>query len=1398
MKKKWLIGIASCIMVVALSFGLAACGDNGGNGKDDALVAQKAIDSLNTMYGSSQVKYETDSDYIVLGKVNVDGELYNVSWSAEAKEEGVTIGDYVSIGEMDADNQIVVDITMGDVAVEYTLKASVTIGSVTKVAEYDHLVPQQSEIYTVAQIIELAKTITGNDYLGGKENPTLVYVKGYVIKVDGWNSQYNNWTDVYIADSATATESEGIQVYRLGFDEMYIKQQSDLVVGAEITLRGWLQAYNGTAEISYYPISPYDNVTAVSYKKPVDNRTEGEKIADALKEVPATMTVSVAGDVTLPESKVSGVTFKWASSDTTYTVANGKLKVTTLPSADKDITLTVTATCGNSHDDKTVAVKILAAFTAPADSVTGTVSISDYAAEHGWVNGSSENATCYSDITIDEHIKVSLTVETPSSFGRNSGKYYSSGSTWRIYQTETPSIAFTADEGYTILAVKVTYSNTNTGVLQGENGIQYASGATIVATDGELTLTVGNTVDGTTNGQARITKIEVIYLVPEGAHRHNYTYTYNGDWTHNATCSGGEDCDEPTITAEACDPVENKCVCGHEFSTTEIFEHIKTASSMKGTYKLTGVIDGDVQKSTQSGSNAVRFNMNVGTTKVIAYFVEPGEFTNLKDGDTVTIVGELTLYQNDVEFKEGSEIVAYVDGSASLDDAGKIAAAKAAVEATDFIKTVYTAEGTTDLPTANSGATISWSISGNYDNTIVELTGSTLNIKTIPSTNDYVITLVATISSGSATSATVNKEITIKAASAIQNDGSDEHPYTIEEVRLVGAEIADDAYLEDGNGAKRLVHVEGYVVKVGTWDNGFQNFTNTFIATSAETDATSDDAFCIYRLYLDQTNLKLYGDLAVGNKIVVCGYLQNYKGNNAVAKLQITSQSNSDKTHPVATSYTDTRNEEAKVAAALANVQTTLSDITKSGDVTLPESSVTGVTLEWSTTNQTYTIDNKSVLKVNDLPDDDTALELSVKAVLGTTESSSKTVTVNIIAPVVQKEGMLLLNKDSLFGSETAADGIHTLIDRYTVTTNGVTSATEGSYSVIKLPQNSSLKIIGAFTTIRIVFISTYDASNNGNKLDVKAGGTALTADSTTSKMTGEYSGNYEYQLHTVDYTVSAGGVQTIEISKSAKFDAFVVHIIFTEDTAVENSAKISAVKLAAEAEGFINTEFKTTGTSKLPIKVSGVSLEWSIDDTTSAELVEVTDNVLNIKKLPSETTTVKLKAVLTCGIETEQTVNIEIHLIVVAKTGSLELSGDKLFSSVSGSGYAAHDNTYLVGAYSVTTSNVMKNTYNNHSILQFKSGSGTITLSGSFTKITVVLVSTSETYNADENVTIKAGTTPLTGSKTKTESDTANSAYLHTVEFTVSDASELVFTISGSSSKTSRIESILFTEVVA
>ena len=85
---------------------------------------------------------------------------------------------------------------------------------------------------------------------------------------------------------------------------------------------------------------------------------------------------------------------------------------------------------------------------------TATVSISDYATEKNWVN-----STQYGTVNIDANITATATG------GGNTGKYYTSGTNWRLYQNETPSLTISAAEGYEIQTVKVTYSVSNTGVL---------------------------------------------------------------------------------------------------------------------------------------------------------------------------------------------------------------------------------------------------------------------------------------------------------------------------------------------------------------------------------------------------------------------------------------------------------------------------------------------------------------------------------------------------------------------------------------------------------------------------------------------------------------------------------------------------------------------------------------------------------------------------------------------------------------------------------------------------------------------------------------------------------------------------------------------------------------------
>ena len=131
-------------------------------------------------------------------------------------------------------------------------------------------------------------------------------------------------------------------------------------------------------------------------------------------------------------------------------------------------------------------------------TTTTSVTIANYADANGW-----ENSKKYPTVTMDANVTVTAKGKD------NTGKYYTKGENWRIYQTEQPSITVSAAEGYTIDSVKVTYNVEKGGVLT-YNGQKISSKTIVTVGASSATFGVGNS--GTaTNGQVRITAIEVVY-----------------------------------------------------------------------------------------------------------------------------------------------------------------------------------------------------------------------------------------------------------------------------------------------------------------------------------------------------------------------------------------------------------------------------------------------------------------------------------------------------------------------------------------------------------------------------------------------------------------------------------------------------------------------------------------------------------------------------------------------------------------------------------------------------------------------------------------------------------------------------------------------------------------------
>ncbi len=145
-------------------------------------------------------------------------------------------------------------------------------------------------------------------------------------------------------------------------------------------------------------------------------------------------------------------------------------------------------------------------YVAPEAPASGTVSvtIADYADANGW-----SNSVLYDTIQLNSLITVTASGTPVGTYSLNTGKYYTSGENWRIYQNEKPSVTITAAEGKTIVSVKITYSVKNGGCLT-NNGQNITSGTVVTVNGSSITFSVGNT--GTaTNGQAQITAIEVVY-----------------------------------------------------------------------------------------------------------------------------------------------------------------------------------------------------------------------------------------------------------------------------------------------------------------------------------------------------------------------------------------------------------------------------------------------------------------------------------------------------------------------------------------------------------------------------------------------------------------------------------------------------------------------------------------------------------------------------------------------------------------------------------------------------------------------------------------------------------------------------------------------------------------------
>lgn len=397
MKKKLLSTVFALAIGATCTIGFTACG--GDDDGKDAEIASKAINYIDAQYGKMAV--ETAETYTVNGVAPVDGENRTVNWSV-AKGEGCTLNDisaYVSVGEMNDKKQVTVTIAKAEVEIPYVLTASVTVGKETKSVSYNHKVPAksaghagtQADPYTPSNIRDVAATMNSkwdtsaadqtkaqSFFYPNNDTPTRVFVKGYVVSTGTQlfqdKSTYARF--IYLADEfGTGKKSDDADVIMLmsisyTTKDSLIKSAADINEGDCLTVSGFIQNYfknskaDAQPEISRFKNTDntYQETVCVARVEAVDNRTDAQKVTDALADVSSTMSIIKTGETALPVSSEEDVTFTWALKEgTAATVADGKINVAALPAEDATVVVTVTAKCGSETKAKDVEVTIKAA-----------------------------------------------------------------------------------------------------------------------------------------------------------------------------------------------------------------------------------------------------------------------------------------------------------------------------------------------------------------------------------------------------------------------------------------------------------------------------------------------------------------------------------------------------------------------------------------------------------------------------------------------------------------------------------------------------------------------------------------------------------------------------------------------------------------------------------------------------------------------------------------------------------------------------------------------------------------------------------------------------------------------------------------------------------------------------
>ena len=378
--------------------------------------------------------------------------------------------------------QVTVEVVNGNLVIKLWASAanSELLNDETEKLGEEHLLFSKA-IVSVETNISIAEALQ----IGGKKEHDTYTTPKYTLTGQVKEVKNTTYGNTVITDGVDEILIYGL--YSADGKTRYDKMEYKPVVGDTITVTGVLGTYNSSAQMKNGWLLEVVEKHTCSYGEPTCTEPSKCKYCGAVdadsSALGHTEVVDAAVEPTCTEAgKTAG---KHCS--VCETVIEAQTPVAALG---HDYADGVCSICGAEDSSQ--------GGEEPVEPTTVSISIKDYASANSWTNG-----TKYTTINTDSNVTITC------SGGGNTGKYYTSGNNWRIYQNESPKITISANNGKTIVSVKITYSVNNTGTLT-LNGVNVTSATVTTVNASSITFGVGNT-GSATNGQVRITAIEVIY-----------------------------------------------------------------------------------------------------------------------------------------------------------------------------------------------------------------------------------------------------------------------------------------------------------------------------------------------------------------------------------------------------------------------------------------------------------------------------------------------------------------------------------------------------------------------------------------------------------------------------------------------------------------------------------------------------------------------------------------------------------------------------------------------------------------------------------------------------------------------------------------------------------------------